>query len=298
MMVALLLAAVSVCSAATGPVNAGIPPDLSDVDVVQSLVARGGFDELQAASYLADRVEHEVALLDISDVIALGRVARVTETAIASNAGRQTVVLSVDECFKGDCGDTLVFRSMAHGFADRRDAYGIDEYALVPLVTEPGDGLWSSVDRYVVFDGVVVRKGMELGDLLVAVREIVERRSPAALLRAAGFLAVGVVEEFRDVYSTDARVRFPAERYVLFNVRELLKGELPLGTVRVDMNTIGTIRSRDVPALAAGDTCALFMSRNDSGGLELLGGKEARLSPHEAVRLIQSIGSGEGTSSN
>jgi hypothetical protein len=298
MIIAAILVTLSALSAATGTVAELIPPDLVDVEVVQNWVARGIYDRSQADGYLRDRSEHEVALLDISDVIALGCVARVSETPVASNAGRQTVVLAVDECLKGDCGDTLVFHSMAHAFSDRQDAYGLDECAVVSLITERGDGLWSSGNRYVVLDGVVVRKGMGLSDFLAAVRTIVERRSPAVLLREASFLAIGVVEDFRDIYSTDARIRVPAERYILFYVQLPLKGKLPLGPVRVDMNTRGTIRSRDVPRFAVGDTCALFMSPGDSGGLRLLGGKAAKLSRRDAIRLIEDVDSGGGTSPN
>ena len=265
-----------------------IEPDLVYRHLVEKVVSEFGPEA--GIEYLKGAVEQEVALLEMSAVVAYGRVVA-THEAGWSQSG--TVVFTVDECLRGDCQDTLEFGVL--GGLVHRATYRPGERAIVALQGE--SSLWGTGEsqKYLIEDGTVVRKGIPAERLLREMRDVFARRSPEALYEAADVLAVGQVEEIVDEYSYHGEE--PGENFLTLRVSEVLKGHVSADRIRVNLPKWPSFRRSDKPDVRVGEQCALFLSASDDGTYGLTGGCSSRLDT-AAARLLARAPDEEGPSTS
>jgi hypothetical protein len=275
---------------ACGGSGFAIEPDLAHRHVADRQVVEK-FGPEARMEYLRGTVEQEVALLEMSTVVAYGSVV----TTYGPDGGFSgTVVFAVDECLRGDCRDTLEFGVLAglvHGAT-----YQTGERAIVVLGGE--SSLWGSGEsqKYLIQDGTVVRKGIPAEQLLREMRDVFARRSPESLYRAADVLAVGQVDEIVDEYSYHGEE--PGENFLTLRLREVLKGDVSADRIRINLPKWPSLRRRDKPDVRVGEECALFLSASGDNTYELTGGCSSRVDTAAARLLARAAAEEDGASTS
>ncbi len=280
----------------------GVTPDI----VVQANAERLRVEQSDSAAdeYLRHQALVEETVILTSDVIALGTVERTELKLLAPEhygVWGVDVVLAVEDCLKGACGERVTFQARPMpraGYA----RYEEGERILVTLVLR-GRGVTRSLrghhegNKYIVdSSNTVVRNGLPVDDLLAEVRGLLAPRVPTKLFEASDFVVIGeVVSVQRDgtVEESDSPVTLRRGEGASIRVTQWLKGDPD----RTHMTVLSTITARQQPIhdyviLEPGEVVLLFLQEEDEGHYTVVGGHDGkyRLSDATATRAIRELG--------
>ncbi len=277
----------------------GVTPDL--VVLAQAERLKVEQSDSAAEEYLRHQALVEEMVILTSDVIALGTVERAEPKLLAPEdygVWGIEVILTVEECLKGACGERVTF----HALPMRGARYEEGERILVALVLR-GRGVTRSLrghhegNKYLVDrSNTVVRKGLPLDDLLSEVRELVAPRVPTKLFEASDFVVTGeVVSVIRGgtAEESDSPVTLRWGEGASIRVTQWLKGD----SDRTHMTALSTMPAReqrihDYVVLEPGEVVLLFLQEEDEGHYTVVGGHDGkyRLSDATATQALRELG--------
>ncbi|MCK4680656.1 hypothetical protein KAT82_05990 [bacterium] len=272
----------------------GVTPDL-DVQAAEE-TPRAEQSDPTPVEYLRYGSTKEELKFLTSDVVVLGTVEwgglkRFPPESDDSVWGVE-VVLVVEECLKGPCGERVTFYAWPPPMQGAR--YHEGERILVTLVLR-GRGDTRALlgrqerDKYLIdATNTVVRTGLPLDDLLAQVRELVAPRTATKLFEASDFVVVG---EVAAIECGDADE--PEREEASVRVAHWLKGSSDRThlTVQVPRPTRGQLLI-DYVLLRPGEAVLLFLREDEQGGCAVVGGHDGkyRMSDATAAQAIRELG--------
>jgi hypothetical protein len=246
------------------------------------------------------RVEQRVEQSDSAADEYLRNEALVEETPEHYGVWGVEVILAVEDCLKGACGERVTFHALPMhrtGYA----RYEEGERILVTLVLR-GRGVTRSLqghhegNKYIVdSSNTVVRKGLPLDDLLAEVRELVAPRVATRLFEESELVVIGEVERVERGGGAEVSglpVRQKKEEASV-RVTQCLKGSPGQSRLTV----LPTMPTRDqiicdYVILEAGEVVLLFLREEDEGHYTVVGGHDGkyRLSDATAADALRELG--------
>jgi hypothetical protein len=220
------------------------PPNLEGADPAELVTEERAFQELQ----LLEQERHRVIT---ADVIVVGQV--LSEECYQAEEGPvlTAFTIGVEDVLKGSVESEQIETSIMGGTLDGRTTApsGVDYPELgeryVFCLRE--DHRWrpgayrggSSITRYRVVDGVVVRKGMTLEEFAESVQQQINVYTPAEQLSLADAVVVAVVQEVVN-NAIPAPVSLSMARqepnHAILKVSASLQGEIPDGAdIRIEL---------------------------------------------------------------
>ena len=277
----------------------GVTPDLDVLAHEERL--RAERSDSAADEHLRHQSAVEEMVILTSDVIVLGTV-EWTELKLLAPEHHGVwgveVILGVEECLKGACGERVTFQARPMQGA----RYEEGERTLVTLVLR-GRGVTRALlghhegNKYLV-DGsnTVVRKGIPVDDLLAEVRELVAPRVPTKLFEESDFVVIGEVisvERGGTAEESDSPVTLRKGEGASIRVTQWLRGD----SDRTHMTVLSTMTTgeqhiHDYVILEPGEVVLLFLREEEEGYYTVVGGHDGkyRLSDATATRALRELG--------
>lgn len=277
----------------------GVTPDLGVQAAGERLRAKQS--DSAAVEYLRYVSTKEELNFLTSDVVVLGTVERAGRKRVppeGDGVWGVEVILVVEQCLKGPCGERVTF----YAWAMQGAKYHEGEHILVALVLRGRDDTRlllgrAEMDKYLVdANNTVVRNGLPVDDLLSEVRELLAPRVPTKLFEASDVVVIGeVVSVQRDgtVEESGSPVTLRCGEGASIRVTKWLKGD----SDRTHVTVLSTVPTReqllhDYVILEPGEVVLLFLQEEDEGHYSVVGGHDGkyRLSDATATQAIRELG--------
>lgn len=281
------------------PAALGVTPDLG---------VQAGGKKLRAERSDSAAVEyprHQSTIEEMhfltSDVIVLGTVERTGLTRVppeGNGVWLVEVILVVEECLKGPCGERVTFFAWTMQGAK----YQQGERVLMALILRGRDdtrlllGRAESEKYLIDATNTVVRNGIPVDDFVAEVRGLVAPRVPTKLFGESDFVVIGEVvsvERGGTAEESDSPVTLRKGEGASIRVTQWLKGD----SDRTHMTVLSTMTTgeqhiHDYVILEPGEVVLLFLQEDDEGYHTVVGGHDGkyRLSDATATRALRELG--------
>jgi hypothetical protein len=239
-----------------------------------------------------------------SDVIVLGIVERAGLKRFPPESDDSVwgveVVLVVEKCLKGPCGERVTFYAWPPPMQGAR--YHEGEHILVALVLR-GRGDTRTLlgrqerDKYLIdATNTVIRNGMPVADFVAEVRELVAPSAATRLFETSDFVVIGEVLSVQrggTAEESDSPVTLRWGEGASIRVTLWLKGD----SDRTHMTVLSTVPTRerlihDYVILEPEEVVLLFLREEDEGYYTVVGGHDGkyRLSDATAADALRELG--------
>jgi hypothetical protein len=254
-----------------------------------------------AVEYLRHQSTIEEMTFLTSDVIVLGTVEQTRLTRVPPEGdGRWLVevVLVVEECLKGPCGERVTFFAWTMMGVE----YQQGERVLMALVLRGRDdtrlllGRLESEKYLIDATNTVVRNGIPVEDFVAEVRELVAPSAATRLFETSDFVVIGEVVSVQRGGTTeesDSPVTLRWGEGASIRVTQWLKGD----SDRTHMTVLSTVPTReqrihDYVILEPGEVVLLFLREENEGHYTVVGGHDGkyRLSDATAADALRELG--------
>jgi hypothetical protein len=259
----------------------------------------------QSDSVSVEYLRHQSTIEEMtfltSDVIVLGTVERTGLTRVPPEGDGVwvvEVVLVVEECLKGPCGERVTFFAGTMQGAKYRQG----ERVLMVLVLRGRDDTRlllgrHEMEKYLIdATNTVVRNGIPVEDFVAEVRELVAPSAATRLFETSDFVVIGEVvsvERGGTAEESDSPVTLRWGEGASIRVTQWLKGD----SDRTHMTVLSTVPTRwqrihDYVILEAGEVVLLFLREEDEGHYTVVGGHDGkyRLSDATAADALRELG--------